>query len=224
MRFHRPAFALAFAAILAGTGAPLKAVGLNDEESYAGLAGVQGNVFMTWTMDDDSVKQLGGSDSFVDAMASLVFKRLSDGDVPMKDGTFNPDKDAFVSLDIWTRGVTAPQDFRDPQRVFHFQFQVFAPSRLLRTGSKQAGRMVVWERSEYGVVPAEAIQQRFRDFLKLCDDFSADWRAAHPLGQAEHQGSGQEPASGQDAASTPSQDTSTAESGPQHGGNWTISQ
>lgn len=177
---------------LLGAAASLGAVALSDEASYPGLRAAKGPLRITWTLDKPTVKQLGGSEGFEDQMASVVFKRLSNGDVPMKDGVFDPLKDAFVNLDIWTRGVSKPEDPKDPDRVFHFQFQVFAPASCLRGKAKEGGRILVWERSEYGVVPAEAVQQRFRDFLKLCDDFSADWRASHPIGEGEDEGTLQE--------------------------------
>jgi hypothetical protein len=157
----------------------LRAAGLIKEESYAGLSATKGPVYITWTLDDTTIRQLGGGDGFADDMGGVVFKRLRQGGVDMKDGTFDPNKVAFVNLDLWTRGVSKPEDPKDPQKVFHFQFQVFAPASILRIRSSQPGRVLVWERSVYGVAPMADIQQQFRDFLRLSNEFAVDWEETH---------------------------------------------
>ncbi len=169
---------------------PLQPAGLIKEDSYAGLTASKGPVYITWSLDDTTINELGGDEHFAEDMGGVVFKRLQSGGVNMKDGTFDPNKVTFVNLDVWTRGLSKSDDPKDRQKVFHFQFQVFSPSTILRSKSGQAGRVLVWERSAYGVASGADIQQQFRDFLRLSNEFAVDWEQTHVGDEPEAAGQG----------------------------------
>jgi hypothetical protein len=166
-------------AALALCSAGLHAVGLAKTDSYAGLRGVHQALRITWSVDGLSGKMAGGGTDLGDALGAAAFKRLKAAGVPMLDGAFDPLKEPFVSLDLWTRGGAKPEDPSDPKRIFFFQFQVFAPASSLRGGSGRNGRVEIWERSQYGACDAQDIKDQVRIFLGLCGDFGADWKAAH---------------------------------------------
>jgi len=163
---------------LAMTASPLGAVGLAGMDSFAGLRAVSPPFRITWNLDAVTAAQLGGSKAFADDLGTVVFKRLKAHGVPMLDGSFDPLAKPFINVDAWARGTTRPEDPKDPQRAFHFELQVFAPALDFLDGLQNNGRVLVWERSAYGVVDAADIQPAFRTFLNLCDDFAADWRSA----------------------------------------------
>jgi hypothetical protein len=173
----------AFAAILM-LPSLLGAVGLAQGDSYAGLRAVRTPLRITWTVDPITTRLVGGGEDFGDALGTAAFKRLKAAGVPMQDGSFDPLGEPFVSLDLWARGVTRPEDPGDPQRVFNFQFQVFAPATGLKGESKQRGRVTIWERSVYGACAADDIKDQVRLYLSLCAQFAADWQAAHGLAGA----------------------------------------
>jgi len=162
----------------------LGAIGLAQGDSYAGLRAIRPPLRITWTVDAVTARMVGGSDGFGDALASAAFKRLKAAGVPMQDGTFDPLGEPFVSMDLWARGVTGAEDPADPQRVFNFQLQVFAPAEGLKGQAGQKGRVTDWERSVYGACAAGDIKDRVRLFLGLCGQFGADWRGAHGMADA----------------------------------------
>jgi len=170
---------LLFIAALTLCAAGLHAVGLAKTDSYAGLRGVRQPLRITWSVDASSAKMAGGGPDLGDALGAAAFKRLKAAGVPMLDGAFDPLKEPFVSMDLWTRGGAKPEDKADPTRIFFFQFQVFAPAASLHGASGQKGRVEIWERSLYGACDAQAIKDQVRIFLGLCADFAADWKAAH---------------------------------------------
>ena len=176
-RFPALRRSLSFAA-LALWAAGLHAVGLAQGDSYAGLRAVRGPLRITWSVDGVSAKLTGGGPDLGDALGAAAFKRLKGAGVPMLAGSFNPLKEPFVSLDLWTRGAAKPEDASDPTRIFFFQFQVFAPAASLRGASKQKGRVEIWERSLYGACAAGDIKDQVRIFLGLCGQFAEDWKAA----------------------------------------------
>lgn len=157
----------------------LGAIGLAQGDSYAGLDSLRPPLRITWTVDAVTTRMVGGGDGFGDALGTAAFKRLKAAGVPMQDGSFDPLGEPFVSLDLWARGVTKAEDPDDPQRVFNFQIQVFAPAKSLKGRSGRKGRVTVWERSVYGACAAEDIKDRVRLFLGLCGQLGADWRGAH---------------------------------------------
>jgi hypothetical protein len=168
----------ALAAFLA-VASPLGALGLAKDDSFAGLRAVTPPLRMTWTADAVTAKMMGGNASFADDLGSVAFKRLKEDGVPVVDGEFDPRLAGFVSLDVWVRGVSRAEDPKDPKRVFHFEFQVFAPAQNLPGAAKDRGRVVVWERSYYGVSTTDTVQTHLRKFLALCDDFALDWSSVH---------------------------------------------
>src|SRR5665213_2073466 len=157
----------------------LGAIGLAGGDSYPGLRAMRPPLRITWTVDAVTVGQLGGAPGFAADLGATAFKRLKAAGVPVKDGSFDPRSAPFVSLDLWVRGATRPQESSDPQRVFNFQLQVFGPAAGLQGASKQRGRITVWERSVYGSCAAADVKDPVRTFLRLCDDFASDWRLAH---------------------------------------------
>ncbi|HTB22397.1 MAG TPA: hypothetical protein VK914_06800 [bacterium] len=169
-------------AALALWAAGLHAVGLAQADSLAGLRSVHGPLRITWSVDSVSAKLAGGGPDLGDALGAAAFKRLKTAGVPMLDGSFDPSREPFVSLDLWTRGATKAEDASDPLRIFFFQFQVFAPAAALRGASKEKGRVEIWERSLYGVCDAQDIKDEVRIFLGLCGQFGADWKAAQGAG------------------------------------------
>jgi hypothetical protein len=175
----RPSHRLILASAAALLSARLAAVGLAQEDSYPGLRAIQAPLRITWNLDAVTARQLGGGPAFADDVGAVVFKRLKEHGVPMRDGSFDPLAEAFVNVDAWARGTTSAEDPKDPQRAFHFELQVFAPTAAILDESQNSGRILVWERSAYGVVPKQQIQPAFRTFLNVCDDFAVDWRSAH---------------------------------------------
>jgi hypothetical protein len=157
----------------------LGAIGLAQGDSVAALRATKAPLGITWTLDATTIRQLGGAQGFADDLGATVYKRLKLDGIPVKDGAFDPRAAAFVSLDLWARGAGTPEDVKDPRRVFNFQFQVFAPASIVRGAAKQKGRITVWERSVYGSCAAADIKDPVRTFLRLCDAFAEDWRAAH---------------------------------------------
>jgi hypothetical protein len=132
-------------------------------------------------VDAVTTRMVGGGDGFGDAVGTAAFTRLKSAGVPMQDGPYDPLGEPFVSLDLWARGVTKAEDPGDPQRVFNFQLQVFAPAKSLKGQSGRKGRVTVWERSVYGACAAGDIKDRVRLFLGLCGLLGADWRGAHGM-------------------------------------------
>jgi hypothetical protein len=181
----------------------LGAIGLAQGDSAAGLRAVKTPLRMLVTADDTTVQEVGGGKGLSDDLAATAFKFLKSAGLPMQDGSFDPLTTPFVSLDLWARGATKPDDPHDPLRAFNFQFQVFAPASSLMGRPKQPGRVTVWERSLYGVCPAEDVRDQVRIFLHLCDDFASDWRSAHgnsgPAKNAGTRGTGQADTRGQGA-------------------------
>ncbi|HTA17420.1 MAG TPA: hypothetical protein VK786_06720 [bacterium] len=159
----------------------LGAIGLAQGDSYAGLSALRPPLRITWTVDGVTTRMVGGGAGLGDALGTAAFKRLKAAGVPMQDGAFDPLGEPFVSLDLWARGVTKAEDPHDPQRVFNFQLQVYAPADGLKGQSGRKGRVTVWERSVYGACAAGDIKDQVRLFLGLCGLFGADWRAAHGL-------------------------------------------
>jgi hypothetical protein len=159
----------------------LGAIGLAQGDSYAGLGAIHPPLRITWTVDAVTTRMVGGGEGFGDAVGTAAFKRLKAAGVPMQDGSFDPLGEPFVSLDLWARGVTKAEDPGDPQRVFNFQLQVFAPAKSLKGQSGRKGRVTVWERSVYGACATEDIKDQVRLFLSLCGQFGADWQGAHGM-------------------------------------------
>lgn len=179
---------------------PSGAVGLAQGDSAAGLRALKPPLRILVTADDTTVKEVGGGEGLSDDLAATAFKFLKSAGLPMQDGSFDPLRTPFVSLDLWARGATKPDDPHDPQRAFNFQFQVFAPASSLKGQPKQPGRVTVWERSLYGVCAAEDVRDQVRIFLHLCDDFAADWRSARgmagPAGDSGKRGAAESGARG----------------------------
>jgi hypothetical protein len=163
----------------------LGAIGLAQGDSAAGLQALRPPLRITWTVDAITTRMVGAGDGFGDALGTAAFKRLKAAGVPMQDGSFDPLEEPFVSLDLWARGVSQSEDPHDPQRVFNFQLQVFAPAKSLKGQSGRKGRVTVWERSVYGACAAEEIKDQVRLFLSLCGQFGVDWRSAHGMAAAE---------------------------------------